>query len=91
MHSRAQLFGVFLVGAILSLSMAGCGGGGAVQTVLKRAPTDLSCPDAQVTAKEIASNTVAAEGCGKKAVYNCKCTFGVGLSCTEYNCVKEAQ
>jgi hypothetical protein len=59
-------------------------------TALERAPYDLDCPAEQITADEIANNTVRAVGCGRAAIYNCRCSFGVGLQCTEYNCAKES-
>ncbi len=61
----------------------------APNSVQDRAAYDLGCPREQIEAVKIASNVYAAEGCDRKATYNCQCTFGVGLTCTQMTCKKE--
>ena len=61
----------------------------APNTVMKRAPHDLDCPVAEVTASEIAPRTVKATGCGHRATYNCRCIAYFGAMCLNMACEKE--
>jgi hypothetical protein len=36
-----------------------------------RAANDLACPEASIVVRELASGTVEATGCGRRAVYTC--------------------
>jgi len=59
-------------------------------TTIERAEFDLDCQADQLSVKNISGDTYAVKGCGKKAVYNCQCTFGVALQCTSARCEKES-
>jgi len=77
-----------LIGFLIFLS--GCISVSGEDTVLKRAGYDLDCSEKEIKIIELSPNVYAAEGCGKKETYACKCSFGVGLSCTEKTCQKES-
>lgn len=61
---------LLLVGGVLAVSACVHGREGFIRLDgLKRASYELSCPQEQLTATEINSQTIGVEGCGKKVIY----------------------
>lgn len=74
-----------LLALLAATSACGCKSGEpAKHPVSERAPTDLSCPEEEVSYRQVDSSTMKVEGCGRRATYLevCESRFNAATSAT---------